>query len=596
MKFLTQPVRWILFLLAIMISGMIFSCGYSTPSSPVGEKQADLVIKSALIFTCDPQQPLAQAIAVRDGHIIYVGTDKAASGYIGTGTRTIQAGGKFIYPGFIDSHTHAAWLGMLSPMLASIYEAKSVDEIRTMVRNFASQNPSLPFIMAIGWKYDYIPNGIPTLQMAESILSDRPLILWSHDGHTGWVNKAALEKMRTANPDAFRRLTPVFDPATGEPNGIFLHFYSIDPFDYWALEEIGSEIKDRMAEGLKKLLNQALAVGVTTHHDVMIHKPVMPLLKEMSDKGCFQNARVKGDYFLDHYSLEDPERLVSDLNYWTQFGNSNSTSHLTLGLSVKLGMDGVSPTHTSFLNEPYNDAPGNYGIASWTQDDFTRIVKIIDGMKIQICTHATGDAAITRVINAYESARQANGGWDSRHTIEHCSLPVQNDWGRMAQLGIYAAMQPTHFLGTATTENALGETRMKRSHPWRSLKDAGVPIAFGTDYSIVPFNPILGLMMAALRINYKWETNWGPNEALSVADGINFYTIGSARAMKMEQEIGSLKVGKYGDMVMFSINLFDITSPEFLRAYQSDPGSLDHFVLLTLVEGRVVYQKPGESY
>ncbi len=576
---------WVFFSVSIVNAAEESSVEEATP--------ADTVILDGKVFTSNSKMPFAQALAIRDGRFVYVGTNSECLKYIGPNTKIIDADKAFITPGFVDAHTHLVWLGILSPVLLLTYDATNLDELKTMVQNYAAQNPDLPFILAIGWSYDYIPGGIPTLSMADEILSDRALFLWSHDGHTGWVNTKALERMQSVNPTAFRHLTPVVDPETQKPTGILLHFYAINPFDFYPLEELGNDMISKMAAGLKASLNQALSVGVTTHRDVMIHRSVIPMLKTMNDAGCFEDVRVQGLYFINHYALEDEATLMENLSYWKQFGLDHSTDHLILGRSIKLGIDGVPSNHTAFLYEPYADDPDNCGVASWTAEDFNYLVAMIDRMQFQISTHAVGDAAITRVIDAYENALLTNGPWDSRHTIEHNSLIIDSDVNRMKNLGIYASVQPTHIYGTETGEKVLGTERFERLIPLRSLQKAGAPLAFGTDYSIVPVNPIYGLFVAATRLDYKGfpHTLEELKEIISVEDAIRHYTIGSAKALKMENEIGSVEVGKKADLVMFSIDLRDIVSFRFIWTYGIGLGAWDHFVLKTFVDGRIVYEK-----
>jgi len=559
---------------------------------------ADTVIFNGVVFTSNSRRPLAEALAIRNGRIAHVGSNGGALTRVGPYTRVIDAHGGFITPGFIDSHTHAVWLGILGPVLGYTYSATNLEELKTQVQTYARQNPDLPFVLAIGWKYDYIPGGIPTLAMADEILPDRDLILWSHDGHTGWVNSRALQRMQTSNPAAFRHLTPVLDPKTQKPTGIFLHFYAINPFDFYSLEELGPDVPSKMADSLKKMLGRGLAVGVTAHHDVMIHRTVFPLLKKMDDLGCFENARVRGAYFVNHYDFEDEEALLKNLKFWKQFGIDHSTDHLYLGQSIKLGIDGVASNHTGFLKKPYCDRPNYYGVPSYSAQDFNRLVVLLDGMRFQICTHATGDAGITRVINGYANAVAVNGSWDSRHTIEHNSIIVGPDMPRMRELGIIGSMQPTHSFAQKIVLKTLGPKRADRFNRFRSLERAGVQLAFGSDYSIVPINPVYGLFAASTRINDQGlpSTPAQLKEVISAGNAIRHYTLGGARALKLDREIGSLEVGKKADLVVFSVDLREINTVRFLLAYGFNPEAWDRFVEMTLVDGRIVYRKEGSSF
>ena len=552
---------------------------------------ADTVINNALIFTSAKHDANASALAVRDGLIVYVGTEKKAKSFVGTHTQVIDAKNSLITPGFIDAHTHAVWLGMLSPVMTLVYDAKNLDEMKSLVRNFAEQKPELPFVLAIGWKYDYIPGGIPTLAMADEILADRALILWSHDGHTGWVNSMALKRMQEKNPKAFAYLTPDYG-SDQKPTGIFRHFYTINPMDFYSIEEMGGEsILEKMAVGLKAKLDEGLAVGVTSHHDVMIHRSTFELLKEMDRKNAFRDARVRASYFINHHLFEDdPAALLESLKDWRRFAG-NSTDHFVVGESVKLGIDGVGPNHTAFLDEPYTDDPDSFGVASYTAEDFKWLATQIDAMHMQMCTHGVGDAGITRIIDGYAKARKANGHWDARHTIEHNSMVVDRDVRRMRELGIYASMQPTHYFGDKSIVQTLGEERFRHMHRIGTLQRAKVNLAFGTDFSIVPMNPVYGLIAATTRLNcLGWPvTEAEKKEIIRIDDAIRHYTIGSARALKMDDRIGSLEVGKRADFVLFSLgSVWPILETGFGNV---DIELLDSLVLATFVDGRIVYQR-----
>ncbi|HOV87582.1 MAG TPA: amidohydrolase [Syntrophobacteraceae bacterium] len=555
---------------------------------------ADTVIHNGSILTSNDRRPYARALAIRDGKIVYIGSDNGkALSFVGTGTRVIDAKKSLVTPGFVDAHTHALWLGILSPVMTFIYDAGSLEDVARLVRSYGEQNPDLPFIFAIGWKYDYIPNGIPTLRMADDILRDRPLILWSHDGHTGWVNSLALQQMQERNPKAFEYLTPDFDK-DHKPTGIFRHFYTINPMDFYTVEEMGGEaIVRKMAQGVAAKLEEGLRVGVTCHHDVMIHRSTFDLLLKLKKRGVFRDARVRASHFVNHHLYEDdPATLFLNLASWKRLAGS-STDHFVIGESIKLGIDGVSPNHTALLYKPYKDDKTTKGVASYTAEGFNRLVTLIDSMRLQICTHGVGDAGITRIIDGYEFARKVNGAWDSRHTIEHNSMIVDKDVPRLARLGIHASMQPTHYFGDRATVKALGKRRFLHAHRFGTLQRAKVRLAFGTDYSIVPMNPIYGTIVAVTRLSCL-----GPprtmdefKEMLSFEDVIRHYTLGSAAALHMDRLIGSLEVGKRADLVIFSID-----RNEFSRmcnlGIMPPSDILDQLVSMTFVDGRVVYQRP----
>jgi predicted amidohydrolase YtcJ len=270
---------------------------------------------------------------------------------------------------------------------------------------------------------------------------------------------------------------------------------------------------------------------------------------------------------------------------------ASSDGRLTLGESVKFYIDGTSGNHTAFFLEPYADDPGEHGKPDWTQEAFDRVIELVDGVGLQALTHACGDAGVRRVINSYERARGINEERDSRHRIEHCQFPTTPDRERISRPGILAAVQPAHFFGDETAEKTLGPERLKWFCPWRSLEKDGIPVSFGSDWCNSPLNPMYGLLTAATRMNFRGKKDWGPGEKISLESGIRHWTIDSARALGMDEEIGSLEVGKSADFVLFNTSPLKIASWWFLLTHEIDIGTLDDFVDMTVVGGSVVYEK-----
>jgi len=555
-----------------------------------GSSPAYLVVTNARIVTCDPDNPRARAVAVNEERITYVGDRKGVADYVGPGTKVIDARGKTLTPGFVDNHCHVLWVSAALSMTTDLLGCNSMDEVKSSVLAEARKNPDMPFVFGFGWKFDYIPDGVPDRSMLDDIISDRLVILWHRYAHAGWANTLALELMQERNPEAYRMLMPETDEKTGEPTGLF-DFFAFSPTDFFSCEELGKKLQEKMIEAMGKTMNDALALGVTTMNDVQISPSFIPMVLKFKQKGGLEKARVRCSYFIDQFRLEDEEKLIKDLESWKELGERESDSHLVLGDSVKLYIDGILSNHTMLLKEPYCDRPDLYGHASWSQQDFNRVVEIIDSMGLQACTHATGDGGIPMVIDAYQRAREVNGQRDSRHRIEHCELPRREDMERMARLSIHAAMQPVHFFGDEDYEKTIGEERLRRMMPWRSLEKAGVDISFGSDYCAGPLNPVYGLIVSGTRINYKGNTDWGPEEKLELENSIRHWTVDSAEALMMEKEIGSVKVGKYGDMVLWNQDPLRFSSWWFLLTHKTEQGALDDFVDVTLLGGETVYNK-----
>ena len=578
--------RW---LACFMLLGA--GCATAPKFDRAGTQPADTVIVNARILTSNPRQPHADSIAVKGERIAYVGPRSGVADYVGPQTEVIDGGGRLVTPGFVDNHCHALWIGGMTYLQPpELFACNTQEEVLAWVKRRAEENPDLPIIGGIGWRMSQLPEG-PRREILDAVVADRPVMLMGYSGQGGWLNSRAIEQMEARNPEAFERLAPVREPATGRPTGECKHYHVVNYLEYWTWEELGPEVEEGVMGAMAKTLDEALSYGVTTMHDVQIYPQFIPAILKFRDRGGLDDVRVRGAYYVGHERLADEDKLKEDLRAWKKLRQTESGPNLVLGESVKFYIDGTADNKTLFLREPYLDDPTTCGRPDWTAEEFNRAVEIVDELGLQACTHACGDAGAVRVIDAYEHARRANGERDARHAIEHCEMPPPEEWPRMARLGILASMQPQHFYGDEMVEESLGHDRLQWRMAWRSLEEAGVKISFGTDWAAGPFNPAYGLLLAATRMNYKGKTDWGPREAIPVETAIRHWTAGSAYNVFMEDEIGTLEPGKYADLAMFNTDLRKMPTLWFLLTHDVGLGTLDHFVDMTMVGGRKVFER-----
>lgn len=555
-----------------------------------GAHPADWVVVGADILTSDVRNPRADSLAVKDGRIAYVGPRAGIADFVGPDTEVVAGRGRLVTPGFVENHCHVLWIGgMCYLQPPELFACETQDDVLAWVRKRAEDHPRLPLIGGIGWRMNQLPDG-PRREILDAVVPDRPVMLMSYSGQGGWLNSKAIERMETRNPEAFERLSPVRD-AAGRCTGECLHYHVVNFLDYFTWEELGPEVEEGVMDAMEKTIAEAQSYGITTFHDVQIYPQFIPLILKFRDRGGLDGCRVRGAYFVGHDRLADEKRLAKDLRAWKKLRKTESDDHLVLGESIKFYIDGTADNRTLFLQEPYSNDPTTCGRPDWPAEEFNRVVALVDKLGLQACTHACGDAGARRVIDAYEYALQTNGFRDARHAIEHCEMALPEDWPRMARLGIVASMQPQHFFGDEMVENGLGPERLQWRMAWNSLEKAGVRVSFGTDWAAGPFNPAYGLLIAATRLNYKFKTDWGPDEAIPVETGIRHWTIDSAYNLFMEDEIGSLEVGKRADLVVFNTDLRKMPTLWFLLTHDVGLGTLDDFVDLTMVDGEDVYVK-----
>lgn len=555
-----------------------------------GSNPADLVLVDGNILTCESQGSRAEAFAVRDSRFIYVGDDTGIADFIGPGTEIVDARDRMVTPGFIDSHCHILWVGSLEPLLSQeLYLCKSFDQVREAVLAHASANPGLPFVYSMGWNHDLVPGGVPHKDILDEVISDRPVVLWSSCAHCGWANSVMVRLMQERNPRMFEQLLPVRDER-GEPTGEFETFWFFEPLHFFSPEEMGGELEERMLAGMTNAIDQALSFGVTTYDDVMVHRSFIPMIHKFKERGGFGRSRVRGTFYINHHMPGDMEELRSFLASWKEL-DKESDEHLFLGRSVKMGTDGVSANHTAYMLQPYSDRPDYRSEPSWKFEDYQAVVELAHGMGLQIATHACGDAAIRDAVNGYEKMAPDGGRLSIPHRVDHCVLPTAEDQARMARLGVSAAMQPAHFWFTENSERAQGPERMARVMPFRSMREAGVRVSFGSDWCAGPINPAYGLFLAATRLNFRGKAEWGPREKISVEEGIYNWTLNSARDLMLEKDLGSIEVGKFADFVVFNTNPLKLPTTWFMLTHKLDLGGMDDFVDLTYVGGERVYEK-----
>ncbi len=544
-----------------------------------GAPEADLLIRGARVWTADAERPWAEAVAVRGDRIVWVGSDAEAAGRFAGPKQVLDAGGRLLLPGFIDSHSHIG-LGT-DPDMLWLGEARSLEDLRARVREFARQRPDLPWIEGEGWNYGALPGGrLPRASDLEGLTGGRPAFLVAYDAHTVWVNREALRALGIARGAVRVPFAEVeFDPRTGEPTGILTGLSTL-ALGSGAQEELARHLPSYSAERRYKRLRDGLATasrfGITT---------IVEPQSSLEDLELYARVRAEGGLTSRlQVAFFHPRGLPeSDLQKFDQARRRFDDDWLRLA-AVKLYIDDVIEPHTAAMLEPYADRPGEKGDTLYPPEEFAEVVGRLDRRGYQMFIHAIGDRGIRVALDALERARADNEARDSRHQLVHVECLSPRDVPRFKALGVVACMQPRHCAPDISGRwaEAVGPARSRQAWAFRSLRDAGAVLAFASDWNVAEMDPLVGIYTALTRrgLDGRPEAGWIPEQTVDLETALRAYTIQGAYANFLESSRGSISPGKYADLVLLSDDLFALP-PERLRQAR---------VLLTLVGGRETHR------
>ncbi len=536
---------------------------------------ADLVVLHGKIYTVNTKQPWAEALAIRGGKIIAVGSDKQMESYRGASTQVIDAKGHLVLPGFVDTHVHFTG-GSFSLQHVKLDDAESIPEIQKRVKEYAAAHPGTSFVEGFGWMYPVFgKEALPDKKYLDEVLPDRPVLLTAYDGHTSWANSKALQMagITKDTPDPLNGIV-VKDPKTHEPTG--------------ALKEAAGELvsqlipkptREETRAALLQGIHYANQLGLTRVHSAGGDDTNLDLLEEL---------RKQGQLTLRFYVapfLEPPTLKPDNIEHLEKLRHTYADEWIDAG-AVKFLGDGVIEAHTAAMLQPYSDDPSLIGKPNWSAEEFTKAVTELDRRGFQIFTHAIGDRTIQQTLDGYAAAHKANDTKDSRDRIEHIEDPSADEVPRFGREGIIASMQPLHAYPNEDILQVwarnVGPLRAQRAWPWHDIAAAGGRLAFGSDWPVVTLNPWPGVQNLLTRQTTEGNPpgGWITKECITLAQSIEGYTLGAAYAGRREKTEGSLEVGKLADLIVVSQDLFHTDAHKV--------GKTD--VLVTVVDGKVVYE------
>ena len=530
----------------------------------------DIIVVNGVVHTMDQRQPLAEALAIYKNHIVAVGSSKEIRALAGNTTRVIDARQRLVLPGFNDAHTHFL-TGGFQLSSVDLRDANSPQEFAERIRIFASKLPKGRWITGGDWDHERWPvTRLPTRDLIDAFTPDAPVFVNRLDGHMALANSLALKlagiDKTTADPAGG---IIVRDPKTGEPTGVLK-----DAAQSLVWKVITPSSFEEKLSAARAATEYAAKLGVTSVQDVSAGTNV----------GVYQTL-------LDRGELKTRIYAVAPLPAWERLANTGIKAHfgtemLRVG-GLKGFADGSLGSTTALFYEPYKDDPATSGIAGdemYPEGAMLARVRGADRAGLQILIHAIGDKANDLILSMYEQVERENGSRDRRFRIEHAQHLRSVDIPRFKKDQVIASMQPYHAIDDGRwAEKRIGPARAKTTYAFRSLLDNGALLAFGTDWTVAPLDPMLTIYAAVTRrtLDGKNPNGWIPEQKISVEEAVQAYTVGSAYAEFQEAVKGSLTIGKLADFVIIDRDIFKIEPEEIEKAK----------VLMTILDGRVVYER-----
>lgn len=533
---------------------------------------ADQVLQNGVVYPFAIDSATAQAIAIRGGRIVYVGSNDGAKRFVGANTRIQDLGGRAVLPGLHDTHLHPeSGVGLAE---CTMEDLATPAAILDSVRRYAAAHPELPWIRGRGWQLPVFPGGHPRKEMLDSVVPDRPVYLTAADGHSSWVNSKALSLagITRSTPDPVNGRIER-DPATGEPTGTLRETAS-----RLVSQHLPPRTQAELRAGLARAVHLANSLGLTSLHDANSSRELVEAYASLDSAGLL-TARVVAAQSVD------PRGGVGQVDSLRAWRGRHAGTRYFDARAAKIFADGVIEAKTAALLQPYVGDSGR-GEPRLSAGAMDTLVAALDAAGLQVHMHAIGDRAVRMALDAYAFARLHNGPRDARPIIAHLELIDSTDIPRFAELGVLPSFQALWAYSDSyikeLTEPVLGPARSRWLYPIGSMVKLGARLTAGSDWSVSSMNPFEAIQVAVTRRGPEAEAGpaWIPEELVSLSTMLRAYTMGGAYAAGEEATNGSLEVGKAADLIVLDRDIHRIPVTE-IHAVK---------VLLTLLDGRIVFR------
>jgi len=561
-------MRHITVITAILTAGLLVACDGGPGSEPDRVEAAERIFTGGTIHT--GLGSTVEAVAVREGRIVYAGDVAGVSDHSGPDTAIVDLAGAVMFPGFTDSHAHLIGIGQRERTL-NLEDNASISDLQARVAAYAAENPE-GIVYGRGWIETHWPEGrFPAASDLDDVVSDRPVILIRADGHALVANTAAIEAAgvtsETPDPDGGE----ILHDAAGQATGMMIDS-AMAPFRALIAQPSGAERVEIYAAGARVMASH----GWTGVHDMSVPYPDVDILEQLADEGRLP-LRV-------HVAANPGDYRDVAANAPREHASGQVTAR-----AVKLYADGALGSRGASLIDPYADAPGSRGLILLNEDDAAAMMDdaLRDG--VQLAIHAIGDLGIRRVLDWVEASYDRvpvdeRAIAQPRWRIEHTQIVSPSDLPRIAQLGLIASMQPSHAIGDLHFAPArLGLQRLSGAYAWRDIMDSGAVIAGGTDAPVERGEARIEFYAVTVRRDldgFADPDTWYLDQVLSREEALRIFTVNAAYAAFREGELGTIEPGMLADFSVFNM---DLMAADDLDLRDARP-------VMTVVGGEIVWQ------
>ena len=550
----------------------LLTVALAAAASTVDAQVADVVLTGGRVWA-GPGTPVAgleapSAVAVKGGRVVAVGSDAEIERLTGRQTRRIALAGRRVVPGFMDSHTHFL-AGGFELAGVQLRDARIPAEFARRIGEQARRGPR-EWLLGGTWDHELWGGELPRRDWIDSLTPQTPVFVSRLDGHMALANTRALELAGVTRETADPPGGTIVRYPDGRPTGVLK-----DAAQALVERVIPPPTDTERDRALRAAMDHALARGVTFIAD----------MGSWEGLATYRRARARGQLDLRVYG-------VVPLSSWQRLADlvakEGRGDHRLFWGGVKAYVDGSLGSTTAWFYDPYQDAPETRGLVVTDSTELWRSIVSADSAGLHVIVHAIGDRANDWLLDAFRDARSLNGARDRRFRIEHAQHLTRAAIRRFAELGVTASMQPYHAIDDGRwAEKRIGPERIKTTYAFRDLLDAGARVAFGSDWTVAPIDPLLGIYAAVTRRTNDGATptGWIPEQRISVEEALTAYTANNAYANFLDDVLGTLAPGKAADLVVLSEDPFFI-----------DPVRIENVkVDLTMVEGNVVWQREAAT-